>query len=112
MILSLIIINFQTHLQTKFQHHTAVNTHFIKPLINVIFNVIIGQQSISSKLSFSVCGLHLLWMFVSHVPIITTESRLCPLMSAVPHDSHEIILHYTAYHSTTLHYPFSFLFVT
>ena len=112
MILSLIIINFQIQLQTKFRHHTAVNTHFITPLINVIFNVIIGQQSISSKLSFSVCGLHLLWMFVSHVPIITTESRLCPLMSAVPHDSHEITSHYTAHHSTTLHCTFYLLFVT
>ena len=42
-----------------------------------------------------------LWMFISHVPIITTESELWCTMSAIPHESLEITSHYTAYHSTT-----------
>ena len=34
----LLLANFQIQLQTKFQHHTAVNTHFIKPLSSMINN--------------------------------------------------------------------------
>ena len=49
MILSLIIINFQIQLQTIVKQ-TAISTRFIKPLKNVIFNIIIGQQLLSSKL--------------------------------------------------------------
>ena len=46
-------LSFLNH-SSKVPNYTAVNTHFIKPLANVIFNVIIGQQLASSKLSFSV----------------------------------------------------------
>ena len=52
------VINFQIQLQTIVKQ-TAISTRFIKPLKNVIFNIIIGQLLLSSKFSLSERWLNL-----------------------------------------------------